>query len=140
MSAQFDVVGTEMGCRGRSCQAHPICGIQVHEGTLLRLRLVDLCVEGLAEVAIAVYLDKEGQDGCRVGFAPRHLIHHYREYDGALARCIAVYSRHDETSSIKRRKVHHNHGFAVAELVANEDSGSNSDSENGENGENAENE
>lgn len=127
MSIQFDIVGTEMGCRGRSCKVHPICGIQVQEGTLLRLRMVELCLEGLDEVAIAVHLDDDGKDGCRVGFAPRHLIHHYRGYDGALARIIEVYSRHDQTSSIKRKKVHHNHGFAVAELVADEDSDSHCD-------------
>ena len=126
MSMQFDIVGTEMGCRGRSCEVHPICGTQVQEGTLLWLRLVDLCGEGLDEVPIAVYLDNDGKDGCRVGFAPRHLIHHYSGYDGALARIIEVYSRHDHSSSIKRKMVHHNHGFAVAELVADKDS----DSEN----------
>ena len=41
------------------------------------------------------------------------------EYNGALARVKEVYSRHDNSSPIKRRKVHQNHGFAVAVLVPN---------------------
>ncbi len=39
-----------------------------------------------------------------------------QQYDGALFLVTEVYSRQDE-SSIKRKKVHHNHGFATAVLV-----------------------
>ena len=96
MITQFDIIGTEMGCRGRLCKAHPICGDQVQEGTMVWLRLMQLCLEGLDEVAIvAVCLDNEGNDRCRVGVTPRHLnlIHHYCGYDDTLARVIKVYSR-----------------------------------------------
>ena len=41
------------------------------------------------------------------------------QYNGALARVKEVYSRHDMTSPIKKRKVHQNHGFAVAVMVPN---------------------
>ena len=44
---------------------------------------------------------------------------HILDYNGALARVKEVYSRHDTISTIKRRKVHQNHGFAVAALVPN---------------------
>ena len=64
MSTQFDIVGTEIGCLGGSCKEHPICGIQVQEGTLFWLRLVELvCVEVVDDVALAVYLDNDGKDG-----------------------------------------------------------------------------
>ena len=86
----------------------------------MHLRKKVLIVDGLMEVMVAVnILTANGGDGCHVGFAPRHLVPHILEYDGALARVKEVYSCHDKISRIKRGKVHHNHGFAVAELVLN---------------------
>jgi hypothetical protein len=122
MSITIDIVGIAIGDQGRSCKAHYVCGTQVEEGTLVRLRLKTIYVEGLEEDVIAVHIarfaaDKsEKRDGCRVGFTPRHLVPHFQQYDGALFRVTEVYSRQDE-SSIKRKKVHHNHGFATAVLV-----------------------
>jgi hypothetical protein len=111
----LDIVGIAIGDRGRSCHEHPVCGVQLIEGSTVRLRKKILLVDGLREVTIAVYLvTANGGDGCRVGFAPRHLVKHMLEYNGALARVKEVYSRHDKISTIKRRKVHQNHGFAVA--------------------------
>jgi hypothetical protein len=116
MSVTIDIVGIAIGDRGRSCKAHHVCGTQVDEGTLVRLRLKTILVEGLEEDVIAVNMArfgedrKEKRDGCRVGFTPR------QQYDGALFKVTEVYSRLDE-SSIKRKKVHHNHGFATAVLV-----------------------
>ena len=113
--AKFDIVGTNIGDHGRSCTAHHVCGVQVEEGTVVTLKREIILVDGLEEVAIAVYL-AAGERRCRVGFTPRHLVNNI-EYDGARARVIEVYSAHDMKSSIKRKKVCHNHGFAVAELL-----------------------
>ena len=60
----------------------------------------------------------EKRDGCLVGFSPRHLIPHFQQYDGARFRVTEVYSRQGE-SSVKRKKVRHNHGFTTAVLVEN---------------------
>ena len=87
---------------------------------MVRLRKKVLLVDGIREVTVAVNLvTGQGADGCRVGFAPRHLVPHILDYNGALARVKEVYSRHDKISTIKRRKVHQNHGFAVATLIPN---------------------
>lgn len=115
----IDIVGIEKGDRGRSCSKHRVCGACVKVGTLVRLRLKSIIVNGLDEVAISVHLVKDGKDGCCVGFAPRHLIRHYTQYDGGRARVKEVYDRNDPTSATKRRKVHHNHGFAVAVMLGN---------------------
>jgi hypothetical protein len=112
--AKFDIVGIAIGNRGRSCKKHHVCGVQVEEGTTIRLKREMILVDGLEEVVMSVYL--VGGRGCRVGFTPRHLVNNI-QYDGAHARVVEVYSAHDMTSTIKRRKVHHNHGFAVAELL-----------------------
>ena len=82
---------------------------------MVRLKREIIKVDGLEEVVISVYLEGDG-GCCRVGFTPRHLTDN-TDYDGALATIVEVYSRHDLSSSIKRKKVHHNHGFAVAALV-----------------------
>ena len=115
MGAMFDIVGIEIGNRGRSCLQHRVCGIQVVEGMEVRLKREIIKVDGLEEVVIWVYLEGDG-GCCRVRFTPRHLTDN-TDYDGALATIVEVYSRHDLSSSIKRKKVHHNHGFAVAALV-----------------------
>ena len=116
-----DIVGITIRDRGQSCHKHPVCGVQLIEGSTVCLRKKVLLVDGLREVTVAVYLvmGEGGADGCRVGFAPRHLVKHMLQYIGALTRVKEVYSRHDMTSPIKRRKVHQNHGFAVAVLVPN---------------------
>ena len=53
-------------------QAHHVCGVQVEEGTKVRLLREMIIVEGLEEVVMSVYL--VGGHGCHVGFTPRHLV------------------------------------------------------------------
>ena len=86
----------------------------------MRLMKKVLLVDDLTKVTVTVYLvTGQGKDGCRVGFAPRHLMKYMLEYNGVLARVKEVHSCHDNSSPIKRRKVHQNHGFAVAVLDPN---------------------
>ena len=78
---KFDIVGANIGDRGRWCKAHHVCGVQVEEGTVVTLKREIILVDGLEEVAIAVYL-AAGEHRCRVGFTPRHLVNNI-QYDGA---------------------------------------------------------
>ncbi len=113
----IDIVGIAIGNRGRSCDRHDVCGVQVGEGTMVRLRYQRIVVSGKKEEdVIAVYLETADGDGCRVGFTPRHIVAHHLLYDAALCQVVEVYSKYDD-SIIKRTKVHHNHGFAVAVVV-----------------------
>ena len=99
MVITVDIVGITIGDQGRSCKAHHVCGTQVDEGTLAHPRLKTIYVKGLEEDVCTVHIvrfatDKtEKRDGCRVGFAPRHLVPHFQQYDGALFRVTEVYSR-----------------------------------------------
>jgi hypothetical protein len=43
---------------------------------LVRLRKIQLMVEGKEETAITAILVTDGIDRCRVGFVPRHMVRH----------------------------------------------------------------
>ena len=52
---------------------------------MVRLRKVQLIVDGKEETAIAAIWVTDGMDRCRVGFLQRHMVKHAARYDGALA-------------------------------------------------------
>ena len=78
----LEIVGLESNTQGRSCDQHSCCGSLVTEDTVLRLRKVQVIVDGKEERAIAAYHVSDGVDGCRVGFLKRHLVKHWKMYEG----------------------------------------------------------
>jgi hypothetical protein len=95
-SAKFDIVGIAIGNRGRSCQAHHVCDVQVEEGTTIKLKREMILVDGLEEVVMSVYL--VGGRGCRVGFTPRH-----RHLDSSLHHPFLVPCPHQQyTAELNR--------------------------------------
>ena len=52
---------------------------------MLRFCKVQVTVDWSEETAIAAYVVLDGIDSCRVGFLKRHLVKHWKRYDGALA-------------------------------------------------------
>ena len=62
-----EIVGTLMGDRGRSCEEHSVCGSVLEEDMVVRLRKVQILVDGMEETAIACYWVTDGIDRCRVG-------------------------------------------------------------------------
>ncbi len=72
-----EIVGSQMSCRGRSCEEHELCGDEVlKEDVVVCLRMVQLVVDGKEEKAIEVVWVTEGMDRCRVGFLPCHMVRH----------------------------------------------------------------
>ena len=71
-----EIVGTEMSCQGRSCEEHENCGEVLKEDVVVRLRKIQLMVEGKEETAIAAIWVMDGIDRCRIGFVPRHMVRH----------------------------------------------------------------
>ena len=63
-----EIVGTLMGDRGRSCDEHAVCGSVLEEDMIVRLRKVQVLVDGCEETAIACIWVTDGVDRCRVGF------------------------------------------------------------------------
>ena len=108
----LEIVGLESNTQGRSCEMHATCGCLVKEDVVLRLRKVQVVVEGMEESAIAAYHVSDGVDTCRVGFLKRHLVKHSKQYEGALVQVTEVYSGLSE-SPTKRRLFH----LAVANVL-----------------------
>ena len=112
-----EIVGTQSNTQGRSCEEHDICGSVMAEDVVVRLRKVQVVIDGKEESAIAAYHVSDGIDRCRVGFLQRHLLKHWKQYDGVLAQVIDVYSK-DCESLTNRRKFHRNKGCCVAAIIS----------------------
>ena len=97
----IDIVGTEMSCQGRSCDEHMICGKVLEADVVVRLRKIQLMVEGKEETAITAIWVTDGIDRCRVGFVPRHMVRHAARYDGALAQITRVFSSDPEICGLR---------------------------------------
>jgi hypothetical protein len=69
----------------------------------VRLRKIQLMVEGKEETAITAILVTDGIDRCRVGFVPRHMVRHATRYKGALAQVTCVFSADPETCDSAER-------------------------------------
>ena len=112
-----EIVGTESGANGRSCDEHEICGTVIEENSVVRFRKVQVIIKGKEESAIAAYLVEDGVDQCRVGFLRHHLVKHWHHYDGVLAQVIDVYTNESKSATC-RRKFYHNKGCCVAAIIS----------------------
>jgi hypothetical protein len=113
-----EIVGTEMSCQGRSCEEHDICGKVLKEDIVVRLRKIQLMVEGKEETAITAIWVTDGIDRCRDGFVPRHMVRQAARYDGALAQVTRVHSGHPETfDTTERRLFFKNKGYCRATII-----------------------
>jgi hypothetical protein len=103
------IVGTTVSCQGHLCKEHEICGEVLKEDVVVRLRKMQLMVEGKEETVITAIWVTDGVDRCRVGFLPRHMVKHATRYNGALTQVIRVLSDDAETcNSAERRMFHKN--------------------------------
>ena len=96
-----------------------MCGSVLKEDMIVRLRRVQVLVEGMEETAIACIWVTDGVDRCRVGFLMRHMVAHAKRYDGALAQITRVYSGNAaECNSAERRLFHAKRGCCDATIVS----------------------
>jgi hypothetical protein len=117
VSTLVDVIKTAANNRGRTCPRHSCCGMQVSEKSqvaFVREQMVfrDSCKEDV----IPVYLVLHGVMMCKVGFLPAHLNRRARNYDGLVARVVAVYTERC-TNVVKRQKYWRNKGCCVARII-----------------------
>jgi hypothetical protein len=107
-----EIVGTEVGDRGRSCEEHPNnCGKVLAEDMVVRLRKVQIQVEGREEMAIAAYWVTDGIDRCRVEFLLRHMVKQAGCYNGALAQVTHVFNADPACcDTAEHRAFHKNQG------------------------------
>ena len=110
----LDIVGINIGDRGRSCDVHEVCGSQIEAGLTVRIREVMLSKK---ESALAVYTHSlnDGTDGCRVGFLRRCLVPHKALYINKCAKILEVYT--EDSGPAEKAKHFHNHGCCRAEIL-----------------------
>ena len=119
VGSQVEVVGIGESQRGRSCDQHRVCGLQLREGSYVCFRKTRFAWRGGAEedVLEVFHLDS-GIMGCKVGYLPKHLAARADRYDGLCARIAEIYSS-DCTlcaSVAKRQKYHRGVGCCVATI------------------------
>ncbi len=115
-----EIVGTEMGDRGRSCEEHPNnCGEVLASNMVVCLCKVQIVVDGREETVIAAYWVSDGIDCCRVDFLSCHMVKHAVRYNGALAQVTRVFSNDPMCSDTAEcRMFHKNKGCCLAAIIA----------------------
>ena len=117
-----DLVGICSGDRGRSCDEHSVCASAVTMGMVLKLKVVIIITDNKKEeAAIAAY--RIGEDGvkdlCRVGFLPRFAAKRPKQFAGKRVKVVDIFSE-DDDSPVRRAWYHKNRGFAIAEIIEEE--------------------
>ena len=108
-----------MSCQGRHCEEHEVCGVVLKEDVVVRLRKMQLMVEGKEETVIAAIWVTDGVDRCRCGFVPCHMVKHVARYDGALAQVNRILSDDAETYDLAEQCLfHRNKGFCLAAIMS----------------------
>ena len=115
----LDIVGTNRGDRGRSCEEHlDACGTAVlMDDAVIRIRKEQILVEDFKagkgkmkeETALTINWVSDGIDRCRVGFLPKAYVPHAKLWDGVLCQ---------DPSSVVRRKCHHYCGYARVAVIS----------------------
>ena len=98
----IDIVGINASGNGRSCEEHKCCGRHVIAiDVVLRLRSVQVCIDGVEKPAIAANWVTDGIDRCRVGFLKAKYAENEgssEEYDGRLVQVVSIYDKNSESS------------------------------------------
>jgi hypothetical protein len=118
-SIVVEIIGMEMSDQGRSCEEHLAnCSKVMVNNVVVRLRKVQIMVEGREEMAIATVWINDGINRCHVGFLPRHMVAHANRYEGAVAQVIHIFSG-DPTfcDSTERRMFHKIRGCCLAAII-----------------------
>jgi hypothetical protein len=101
------------------CEEHEICGKVLKEDVAVRLRKIQLMVEGKEETTIAATWVTDGINLCRVCFVPRHMVRHASQYDGALVQVTLVFSGDPETCDwAERRLFYKNNGYCLTSIIS----------------------
>jgi hypothetical protein len=119
VGSQVEVVGIGESQRGRSCNKHCICGLQLHEGSYVCFCKTRFAWRGGDEedVLEVFHLDS-GIMGCKVGYLPKHLAARADRCNGLCACIVEIYSsNHTHCASIaKCQKYHRGVGCCMATI------------------------
>jgi len=123
----LDIVGTNRGDRGRSCEEHlDTCGTAVlMDDAVVRIQKEQILVEDFKagkgkmkeEMAVTINWVSDGIDRCRVGFLSKVYVPHAKLWDGDLCQVVFVGSANDP-SSVVCRKCHNLCGYARVAIIS----------------------
>ena len=113
----IEIFSIESPTNGCSCEEHAICRSVIQDNVVVRLRKVQVLIEGKEETAIVAFWVSDGVDRCRVGYLPKLHVKYWKLLEGALAQIIEVYDQESD-SPTKRQKCHRNSGCAVVALIS----------------------
>ena len=135
-----EIPGMEESNLGRSCEEHTSCDSVLVLDSVLCLRSIQIingkyfCIlivlflffilhifimipvdEGNKETAIGAFWVTDGIDCCLVGFLPRHLVPHRRQFDGKLTQVVEFLKNFKSPGA--RRRSYVNHGVCMAAII-----------------------
>ena len=84
------IIGTDCSTNGRSCYGHQSCGSLLDLDVVVRLRRLQILVDGKERSVIAAYHVTDGIDSCCVGFLKSELTKFSSYYEGVLAQISSV--------------------------------------------------
>ena len=118
----FEIVGLSSFTNGRRCSLHAVCGLHVNPGDVLRLKEMQVNLNGELEPAISCVLVDRGVDTCTVAYVPRMMAEQERvkKHINKFVMVMELYN--DSTSTYKRSKSHQNLGMASVTMLT-EDGG-----------------
>ena len=93
-----DIVGINCGDNGHSCEEFPVCGDALKHDSLVRLRSEQMMIEDVEQAVMSVFWVMDGVNHCRVGFLPKHFLHHKQAYDGRLPQITQFLVKSDSPS------------------------------------------
>jgi len=124
MGMVLEIVGTAREDRGRNCDDHTCCGLEViGEDVVVRLRREQILVPNKLgkgereETAYTVNWVTDGHDSCRVGFLPRAYVAQGGIFDGVLCQVVSVGNESDNDKN-ERAKVRRSCGYARVQVIS----------------------
>ena len=84
------IFGIQSPRNAHSCEEHPISGSVLQEDSVVRLRKVQVLIEGKEESAIAAFWVSDGVDRCRVGYLPKYHVTNWMSLEGTLAQITEI--------------------------------------------------
>ena len=63
-----------------------ISGDALKHDSLVHIQSEQMMIEGVEQAVMSIFWVTDGVDCCRVGFLPKHFLHHKQAYDGRLAQ------------------------------------------------------
>ena len=116
-STVVEIRGIEDSSHDCSCEEHAVCGAVLQHDMVLRLRSIQIVVNGMEESAIAAIWVTNGVDRCRVGFLPRNCVKHRSTFDGMLCQVTEILSG-ESSDPEERAEVRRHKGVCYADIIS----------------------